>query len=160
MAGNENRLPYNLEDVFTDFKGRRDGLIKALTEEKRELCLFAYPDGTWEVNEPPQTPPEIPDPSVGINRAREGIPVNDWLKNVASYSDAWLLAVAFYFSSRFGFGRSERDRLFEKINDLPTIVDVVIVSLLRQAASETNPMVYTSATGASLCGACGNNYGT
>ncbi|KAL2460621.1 PHD finger protein ALFIN-LIKE 6 [Abeliophyllum distichum] len=162
MAGNENRLPSNLKDVFTDFKGRRDGLIKALTEEKDDLSLFAYPDGTWEVKERPETaPPEIPEPSLGINWARKGIPVNDWIKNVALYSDAWLLAVAFYFSSRLGFGKRERNRLFDKINDLPTIVEVVINALLRQAALETMPMrVYTSATGASLCGACGNNYGT
>ncbi|KAK8479365.1 hypothetical protein V6N11_027617, partial [Hibiscus sabdariffa] len=39
--------------------------------------------------------------------------------------DSWLLAVAFYFGARFGFGKNERKRLFQMINDLPTIFEVV-----------------------------------
>jgi hypothetical protein len=32
----------------------------------------------------------------------------DWLSLVAVHSDAWLLAVAFYFGSRFGFDKTDR----------------------------------------------------
>ncbi|XVF27486.1 hypothetical protein REPUB_Repub14bG0111500 [Reevesia pubescens] len=49
----------------------------------------------------------------------------DWLSLVAVHSDSWLLAVAFYFGARFGFGNNERKRLFQMINDLPTIFEVV-----------------------------------
>ncbi|KDO41353.1 hypothetical protein CISIN_1g032409mg [Citrus sinensis] len=49
----------------------------------------------------------------------------DWLSLVAVHSDSWLLAVAFYFGARFGFGKNERKKLFQMINDLPTIFEVV-----------------------------------
>ncbi|KAL2558325.1 PHD finger protein ALFIN-like 3 [Forsythia ovata] len=47
------------------------------------------------------------------------------------------------------------------INDLPTIVEVVTgAEAARETSSRQPKRVNTSATGASLCGACGNNYGT
>ncbi|MBA0604114.1 hypothetical protein Godav_016799 [Gossypium davidsonii] len=49
----------------------------------------------------------------------------DWLSLVAVHSDAWLLSVAFYFGARFGFYKTDRERLFNMINDLPTIFEVV-----------------------------------
>ncbi|XP_017244584.2 PHD finger protein ALFIN-LIKE 4 [Daucus carota subsp. sativus] len=49
----------------------------------------------------------------------------DWLSLVAVHSDAWLLAVAFYFGARFGFDKADRKRLFNMINDLPSIYEVV-----------------------------------
>lgn len=53
-------------------------------------------------------PPEIPEPVLGINFARDGMDESDWLALVAVHSDSWLLAVAFYFAARFGFDKSER----------------------------------------------------
>ncbi|KAB2072525.1 hypothetical protein ERO13_A07G020800v2 [Gossypium hirsutum] len=38
---------------------------------------------------------------------------------------AWLLFVAFYFGARFGFYKTDRECLFNMINDLPTIFEVV-----------------------------------
>ncbi|CAA6663902.1 unnamed protein product [Spirodela intermedia] len=109
--------PRTAEEVFKDFRGRRAGMIKALTTdvekffqqcdpEKENLCLYGLPNETWEVTLPAEeVPPELPEP--------------DWLALVAVHSDAWLLAVAFYFGARFGFDKDARRRLFNMINNLP-----------------------------------------
>ncbi|KAJ6834856.1 putative PHD finger protein ALFIN-LIKE 9 [Iris pallida] len=129
--------PRTVEEVFRDFKGRRAGMIRALTTdvedfyqqcdpEKENLCLYGFPNEHWEVALPAEeVPPELPEPALGINFARDGMQEKDWLSLVAVHSDAWLLAVAFYFGARFGFDKAERKRLFDMINDLPTIYEVV-----------------------------------
>lgn len=129
--------PRTVDGVFWDLKGRRAGLIKALTTdvgefyqrcdpEKENLCLYGLPSGCWEVNLPAEeVPPELPEPALGINFARDGMLEKDWLALVAVHSDAWLLSVAFYFGARFGFDKSDRKRLFNMINDLPTVFEVV-----------------------------------
>ncbi|XP_051135406.1 PHD finger protein ALFIN-LIKE 6-like [Andrographis paniculata] len=212
MDETPNPEPRSVEEVFNDFRGRRAGLIKALTEdvekvyklcdpEKENLCLYGLPNETWEVNLPiEEVPPELPEPALGINFARDGMQEKDWLALVAIHSDSWLLSVAFYFGSRFGFGKSERKRLFQMINELPTVSEVVTGAIKQgkdSAAAQSNgnknksggrppsrqpEMVpkggKTSAKdeeedeeednnvdededeqGATLCGACGNNYG-
>ena len=85
--------PYNprtVEEVFKDFKGRRAGMIKALTNdveefyqqcdpEKENLCLYGLPNESWEVNLPAEeVPPELPEPALGINFARDGMQEKDW----------------------------------------------------------------------------------
>ncbi|XP_031254478.1 PHD finger protein ALFIN-LIKE 7-like isoform X2 [Pistacia vera] len=137
MEGIPHPIPRTVEEVFGDFKGRRAGLIKALTTdvekfyqqcdpEKENLCLYGLPNETWEVNLPvEEVPPELPEPALGINFARDGMQEKDWLSLVAVHSDSWLLAVAFYFGARFGFGKNERKKLFQMINELPTIFEVV-----------------------------------
>ncbi|XP_074576570.1 PHD finger protein ALFIN-LIKE 4-like [Curcuma longa] len=129
--------PRTVEEVFRDFKGRRAAMIKALTAdvedfyqqcdpEKENLCLYGFPNEHWEVNLPAEeVPPELPEPALGINFARDGMQEKDWLSLVAVHSDAWLLAVAFYFGARFGFDKLQRKRLFGMINDLPSIYEVV-----------------------------------
>ncbi|PKA55625.1 PHD finger protein ALFIN-LIKE 5 [Apostasia shenzhenica] len=140
MDGNGNPAPYNprtVEEVFKDFKGRRAGMMKALTSDvedfyqqcdpdKENLCLYGFPNEQWEVNLPAEeVPPELPEPALGINFARDGMQAKDWVSLVAVHSDAWLISVAFYFGARFGFDRAERKRLFDLINDLPTVYEVV-----------------------------------
>ncbi|KAF5744424.1 PHD finger protein Alfin1 [Tripterygium wilfordii] len=137
MEGIPHPVPRTVEEVFGDFKGRRAGLIKALTTdvekfyqqcdpEKENLCLYGLSNETWEVNLPvEEVPPELPEPALGINFARDGMQDKDWLSLVAVHSDSWLLAVAFYFGARFGFGKNERKRLFHLINELPTIFEEV-----------------------------------
>ncbi|KAK6125033.1 hypothetical protein DH2020_041211 [Rehmannia glutinosa] len=94
--------------------------------EKENLCLYGFPSEQWEVNLPAEeVPPELPEPALGINFARDGMQEKDWLSLVAVHSDAWLLAVAFYFGARFGFDKADRKRLFNMINDLPTVFEVV-----------------------------------
>uniref|UniRef100_A0A5B7B1H4 PHD finger protein ALFIN-LIKE n=1 Tax=Davidia involucrata TaxID=16924 RepID=A0A5B7B1H4_DAVIN len=153
MEGVTHPIPRTVEEVFYDFRGRRAGLIKALTTEvekfyqqcdpeKENLCLYGLPNETWEVNLPvEEVPPELPEPALGINFARDGMQEKDWLSLVAVHSDSWLLSVAFYFGARFGFGKSERKRLFQLINDLPTVFEVVTGNVKQskdQSASHNN----------------------
>ncbi|MCO5566382.1 hypothetical protein L7F22_020059 [Adiantum nelumboides] len=108
----QHNHPRTVEDIFKDYKARRAGLLKALTSEveafyqscdpdKENLCLYGYPNGTWEVNLPAEEiPPELPEPALGINFARDGMQRQDWLSLVAVHSDAWILSVAYYFGAR------------------------------------------------------------
>lgn len=42
--------------------------------EKENLCLYGFADKGWEVNLPAEeVPPEIPEPALGINFARDGM---------------------------------------------------------------------------------------
>lgn len=149
MDGGAAYNPRTPEEVFRDFRGRRAGMVKALTTEvekfyqlcdpeKENLCLYGLPNETWEVNLPAEeVPPELPEPALGINFARDGMDENDWLSLVAVHSDAWLLAVAFYFGARFGFDKEARKRLFTMINNLPTIFEVVSGATKKQPKEKT-----------------------
>ncbi|THU69627.1 hypothetical protein C4D60_Mb08t16380 [Musa balbisiana] len=123
-----------VEYVFHDIKARRAGILKALTAgnstffvlifsrdfevfhqqcdpAKENLCLYGFPDEHWEFNLPAdEVPPEIPEPVLGINFARDGTNKKDWLSLVAIHSDAWLNALASYFGGRFQFDRTQRKR--------------------------------------------------
>lgn len=58
-------------------------------------------NGTWAVDLPAEeVPAELPEPCLGINFARDGMAKKDWLALVAVHSDAWLLAVAFYYGAK------------------------------------------------------------
>uniref|UniRef100_A0A453G6K5 PHD finger protein ALFIN-LIKE n=1 Tax=Aegilops tauschii subsp. strangulata TaxID=200361 RepID=A0A453G6K5_AEGTS len=61
----------------------------------------------------------------------------DWLALVAVHSDSWLLSVAFYFGARFGFDKENRRRLFNMINNLPTIYEVVTGIAKKQSKEKT-----------------------
>ncbi|KAJ9162453.1 hypothetical protein P3X46_022225 [Hevea brasiliensis] len=183
MDGIPHPIPRTVEEVFSDFRGRRNGLIRALTTdvekfyqqcdpEKENLCLYGLPNETWEVNLPvEEVPPELPEPALGINFARDGMQEKDWLSLVAVHSDSWLLAVAFYFGARFGFGKNERKRLFQMINDVPTIFEVQSRQSEPQtkAVKMSQPPKEDDASGeeededdeqGATCGACGESYGT
>ncbi|PHU24480.1 hypothetical protein BC332_09587 [Capsicum chinense] len=76
---------------------------------KENLCLYGLPNGQWEVKLPAEDlPPSLPDPVVGINFARDGMPQKEWLSFIAYHCDAWLLSVAFHASGRFGFDKADR----------------------------------------------------
>ncbi|KAJ6923184.1 hypothetical protein NC652_016741 [Populus alba x Populus x berolinensis] len=131
--------PRTVEEVFRDLKGRRAGMIKALTTdveefyqqcdpEKENLCLYGFPNEQWEVNLPAEeVPPELPEPALGINFARDGMQEKDWLSLVAVHSDAWLLAVAFYFGSRFGFDKTDR-----QVPPPPFLLPTLVFQCLRK----------------------------
>ncbi|KAK7261660.1 hypothetical protein RIF29_27976 [Crotalaria pallida] len=199
----------SVEEIFQDFKGRRTAIIKALTTdvqdfynqcdpEKENLCLYGLSNEQWEVNLPvEEVPPELPEPVLGINFARDGMQEKDWLSLVAVHSDSWLLALAFYFGARFGFDKTDRKRLFNMINDLPTIFEVVTGTAKKQVKEKTSVSNNSGSKskssskarapetqgrqskaslpkyeddvvedqdedehGDTLCGACGENYGT
>ncbi|KAJ8751099.1 hypothetical protein K2173_016280 [Erythroxylum novogranatense] len=148
--------PRTVEEVFRDFKGRRAALVKALTTdveefyrqcdpEKENLCLYGFPNEQWEVNLPAEeVPPELPEPALGINFARDGMQEKDWLSLVAVHSDAWLLSVSFYFGARFGFDKADRKRLFSMINELPTIFEVVTGTAKKQTKEKSSVSNHSS----------------
>ncbi|KAF2304069.1 hypothetical protein GH714_026841 [Hevea brasiliensis] len=114
-------------------------------QEKENLCLYGFPNEQWEVNLPAEeVPPELPEPALGINFARDGMQEKDWLSLVAVHSDAWLLAVAFYFGARFGFDKADRKRLFTMINDLPTIFEVVTGTVKKQVKEKSSVSNHSS----------------
>ena len=78
--------------------------------EKENLCFYGNSDETWEVGLPAEeVPPELPEPALGINFARDGMKRKDWISLVAVHTDSWLLSVAFYFGARLN--RNERSVL-------------------------------------------------
>uniref|UniRef100_M4CB14 PHD finger protein ALFIN-LIKE n=1 Tax=Brassica campestris TaxID=3711 RepID=M4CB14_BRACM len=132
--------PRTVEEIFKDYSARRSALLRALTKdvddfysqcdpEKENLCLYGHPNESWEVNLPAEeVPPELPEPALGINFARDGMQRKDWLSLVAvhSYIYCGLTHVygrldCCYFSSFLHLWK----RLFSLINDLPTLFDVV-----------------------------------
>lgn len=65
------------------------------------MCLYGLPNGSWEVSPPAEeVPPELPEPALGINFARDGMQRRDWLTLVAVHSDSWLISVAFFYGAR------------------------------------------------------------
>lgn len=59
-----------------------DQLWEQCDPSKENLCLYGYSDGTWEVTLPcEEVPPELPEPTLGINFARDGAPC--WLALLA-----------------------------------------------------------------------------
>ncbi|KAJ4836845.1 hypothetical protein Tsubulata_018474 [Turnera subulata] len=109
------------------------------------LCLYAFPSEQWEVNLPAEeVPPELPEPALGINFARDGMQEKDWLSLVAVHSDAWLLSVAFYFGARFGFDKADRKRLFNMINELPTIFEIVTGTAKKQVKEKPSVTNHSS----------------
>ncbi|XP_064983715.1 PHD finger protein ALFIN-LIKE 5-like isoform X2 [Musa acuminata AAA Group] len=93
------------EDLFKDFRGRRAGMIKALTTDFTKFYQQCDP---------------------GINLARDVTEEKRWLADVACHSDAWLLSFSLYWSLRFGFDKETRRQLFVMINTLPTISEVFL----------------------------------
>ncbi|KAL3581661.1 hypothetical protein D5086_015993 [Populus alba] len=108
----------------TTFTIKADEVYIQCDPEKENLCLYGHPTESWEVTLPAEeVPPELPEPALGINFARDGMSRKDWLSLVAVHSDCWLLSMAFYFGARLN--RNDRKRLFSMINDLPTLFEIV-----------------------------------
>lgn len=104
-------------------------LFNRCAPEKDNLCLYGFPNEQWEVNLPAEeVPPELPEPALGINFARDGMQEKDWLSLVAVHSDAWLLAVAFFFGARFGFDRADRYKFCFQFSN-PFIVSLFLSQL-------------------------------
>ena len=101
------------DELVEEYNTRRGAVLRALTTEvdrffsqcdpeRENLCLYGYSDGSWEVRLPEEeVPPEIPEPALGINFARDGMQRQDWLALVAVHSDSWLLSLAFFKAARF-----------------------------------------------------------
>ncbi|GJW77530.1 PHD finger protein ALFIN-LIKE 1-like protein [Tanacetum coccineum] len=188
----------SVEDIFKDYSARRSAILRALTHdvdefygicdpEKENLCLYGHPNESWEVTLPAEeVPPELPEPALGINFARDGMNRKDWLSLVAVHSDCWLLSVSFYLGARLN--RGERKRLFNLINDMPTVFEVVsekkpvkdkssaaesgskakgstkrssdgqVKSVQKPPAEESYEEEEEDEHGDTQCGSCGGNY--
>ncbi|KAG8100242.1 hypothetical protein GUJ93_ZPchr0013g35861 [Zizania palustris] len=128
-------VPGMVEEIYRDFCGRRSAVVRALTAdvdefcglcdpEKDSLCLYGYPNGSWEVAPPEdELPPDLPEPTLGINFSRDGTLRRDWLTLVAIHSDSWLLSVAFFLGS--SLNANERKHLFSLITDHPTVLEAM-----------------------------------
>lgn len=135
MAASGDPYPRTVEEIFEDFKARRAGLLRALTEEidtlfakcdpeRENLCLYAGRDGRWSVELPAEeVPPELPEPCLGVNFARDGMSRRDWSALVAVHSDAWLAAVAAFYAVKLD--AAGRARLHRMTDPLPTLFEVV-----------------------------------
>ncbi|KAK4761998.1 hypothetical protein SAY87_029882 [Trapa incisa] len=196
MASITYSSPRTVEEIYKDFANRRSALVRALTfdvdefysrcdPEKENLCLYGHPNESWEVALPAEeVPPELPEPALGINFARDGMKRKDWLSLVAVHSDCWLLSVAFYFGARLN--ANERKRLFSHINEMPTLFEVVSerkpnkdksnmdsgsksrnsTKRSSDALGRSTPRSYGDSYGEeeedehseTLCGSCGGNY--
>ncbi|KAM7513569.1 hypothetical protein LguiA_003152 [Lonicera macranthoides] len=96
--------------------------IVALTEwmdPKQTLCLYGSTNQQWEVilRRKKEHPP------LGINLATKERTKEGWLHSIAIRSDSWLLVMAYLFTR--GFDQAGRAQLFEMINGLPTVHEVV-----------------------------------
>lgn len=69
-------------------------------------------------------PPELPEPALGINFARDGMERRDWFSLIAVHSDAWLMSMAFFNAARLD--AEGRRLLFNEINSLPTCLEIVL----------------------------------
>ncbi|XP_039172870.1 PHD finger protein ALFIN-LIKE 3-like [Eucalyptus grandis] len=127
----------SVQELLGHFKGRRAGIIRALTTdaelfyqqcdpEEEPMSLYGLPNGTWELRLPEEmVPPDLPEPTLGVNFGKAETSLDQWLQTVAAHSDSWLIAAAFSIASNFRFGKKQRETLFKKINDLPTVLEVV-----------------------------------
>lgn len=62
-------VPRSLDCSYEEFFNQCD-------PERENLCLYGHSDGRWEVTLPvEEVPPEIPEPALGINFARDGMKV-------------------------------------------------------------------------------------
>nr|GMD79109.1 PHD finger protein ALFIN-LIKE 2-like [Ipomoea batatas] len=94
---------FPVEDIFKNISTSRSVVLYALTRdvdvsqcdlEKDNLCLYSHPDERWEVTlSVEDVLPEIPEPVLGINCARDEMEKRGWLWLVAMHTDSWLLAV-------------------------------------------------------------------
>ncbi|KAL3698720.1 hypothetical protein R1sor_012796 [Riccia sorocarpa] len=134
-AAEDENVVSPVEHIFRHIFNRRIGIVKALTvdfdkffaecdPDKENLCLYGLGNGKWVVGLPEEkVPSEFPEPAVGINFTRDGMPVNQWLNFVALHSDAWLFGLAAFYTALHEV--SERKRLFCMLCDVPSVYDVV-----------------------------------
>ncbi|KAK1426515.1 hypothetical protein QVD17_15189 [Tagetes erecta] len=134
--------PYmTVEEIYNEYCGRRSGLIRALTQDvdilyelcdpqrpgDKKLCLFGYPDCSWNVRPPfGKVPPKIPEPLIGINVIRNEKDRKDWITMVALHSDSWLMAVTFYYAIWSPLDKDQRALLVSLIHSDTNVYEAVI----------------------------------
>ena len=110
-ATNGGRNPRTTEAILDDYANRREGLLTALTQdveklygecnpERENLCLYGMPDGGWAVDLPAEeVPPELPEPTLGINFARYRYVLCPQQLAQVIFSSASAQVIEFHFAS-------------------------------------------------------------
>jgi Alfin len=63
-----------LPALLSFFPRSVDRLFQLSDPDRENLCLYGHSDGSWEVDLPAEeVPPEVPEPALGINFARDGM---------------------------------------------------------------------------------------
>ncbi|XP_056866811.1 PHD finger protein ALFIN-LIKE 6-like [Raphanus sativus] len=97
---------YKLCGCFSNDHDVWDVLCTPVVSDEN-LCLYGLPNGSWEVDLPvDEVPPELPEPALGINFARDGMAKENWVSLIAVHSDSWLISAAFYIGARFSFDKN------------------------------------------------------
>ena len=74
--------------------------FKKCDPEKENLCLYGHPDSSWVVDLPAEeVPPELPEPALGINFARDGMQVRAGAGRTRRQRMAGLLVTSLGFLS-------------------------------------------------------------
>eukprot|EP01024_Parvocaulis_polyphysoides_P014794 TRINITY_DN16201_c0_g1_i1.p1 TRINITY_DN16201_c0_g1~~TRINITY_DN16201_c0_g1_i1.p1 ORF type:complete len:181 (+),score=20.60 TRINITY_DN16201_c0_g1_i1:67-609(+) len=134
--------------IYRNFENRKKGLSRALLDQQDQLyeqcdpkkeenlCLFGELDGSWSVRQPEEcVPPQIPEPCLGINYARDGLRREDWLQIVAMHSDCWLYSVAFFEATKLDCWA--RAHLFQRINSEPTLHEILKIMLVAERCDKS-----------------------
>ncbi|KAI9095373.1 hypothetical protein K1719_026407 [Acacia pycnantha] len=134
----ELRVIAMVEPVLRNFSARRSALIKALTDDvdqfyamcdpnvKEPLCLYGDSNGRWMVAPPTKFAfPHYPQPLRGINLFRDRKSRDGWVNDVAHHSDLWLISLAFFEGSFSSFRKEHRKSLYDRIDQLPKVLEVV-----------------------------------
>ncbi|XP_037459579.1 PHD finger protein ALFIN-LIKE 3-like [Triticum dicoccoides] len=120
-------VSWTVENIYEDFSGRRSALVQALTTGKEPMCLYRYPDGSWELTLPEEmVPPGLPVLTRGINRRRGYMNRTDYLTLVTHHSDSWLMGVTVFLSTCHA--ANQRIRLFDMVNEMRTVHDEFYLS--------------------------------
>ena len=145
-----------LSSSFTQFTHRH--FTNVLTPTLTPLTP-GNSDGTWTVDLPAaEVPPELPEPVLGINFARDGMDRKDWLALCAVHNDAWLMSVLFFYAARFD--DSGRAELFSLVNQHPTIYEVVTGRVSRNKVHKRRHLGAKSVPGGGSAAGAGAGYPT
>lgn len=106
--------------LYSSFRMLYGYTLRAPHKTIQKMCIFQTCLNYFFT---PQVPPELPEPALGINFARDGMKRSDWLSLVAVHSDSWLMAIAFFNGARLD--QAGRRQLFTDINSLPTCYEIV-----------------------------------
>ncbi|KAL1551719.1 PHD finger protein ALFIN-LIKE 4-like isoform X2 [Salvia divinorum] len=151
--------------VKNDFDHTCYGSCASQSKEKENLCLYRFPCEQWEVNLPAEeVPPELPEPALGINFARDGMQEKDWLSLVAVHSDAWLLlspSTLVLDSDLIALTATSRS-----LNSKLRTIESIQTKFSKPQPKDEEPNYDDEGLddeegdelGETLCGACGENY--
>ncbi|GLJ21569.1 hypothetical protein SUGI_0400080 [Cryptomeria japonica] len=130
-------MPNTVDEIYEDFKRRREGIIKALTVDFEELyqqCdpedesfmgLYGLPDESWKVVPEEEGFPMLPNPVWGINNKRLVMSEKKWKHSVAEDSHIWLHAIALFHCARVGLDEKDKGLLLSMVGSFQAVEKAV-----------------------------------